>query len=65
MTAKPKFGANGAEKKATFCYQCVAGPDLLTVTVKNGTATECEPNFEAADVHPGGGKCCVFWGPAG
>jgi phenylacetyl-CoA:acceptor oxidoreductase len=59
MTAKPKFGANGAEKKATFCYQCVAGPDLLTVTVKNGTATECEPNFEAADVHPGGGKCCV------
>ena len=47
------------DKRPTFCYQCVAGPDLLTVTVKDGTATECEPNFEAADIHPGAGKCCV------
>jgi len=46
-------------KAATYCYQCVAGPDLLTVTVKDGVATEVEPNFAAADVHPGGGKVCV------
>ena len=46
-------------KTATYCYQCVAGPDLLTVTVKNGVATEVEPNFAAAAVHPGGGKVCV------
>lgn len=46
-------------KTATYCYQCVAGPDLLTVTVKDGVATEVEPNFAAADVHPGGGKVCV------
>jgi phenylacetyl-CoA:acceptor oxidoreductase len=46
-------------KKATYCYQCVAGPDLLTVTVKDGVATEVEPNFAAASVHPGGGKVCV------
>ncbi|OGA71257.1 MAG: molybdopterin oxidoreductase [Betaproteobacteria bacterium RIFCSPLOWO2_12_FULL_65_14] len=44
---------------ATYCYQCVAGPDLLTVKVCDGVATEVEPNFDAAAVHPGGGKICV------
>ncbi|MFI4930740.1 MAG: molybdopterin-dependent oxidoreductase, partial [Burkholderiales bacterium] len=43
----------------TYCYQCVAGPDLLTVKVEDGVATEVEPNFCAAKVHPGGGKVCV------
>ncbi len=43
----------------TYCYQCVAGPDLLTVKVCDGVATEVEPNFAAASVHPGGGKICV------
>ncbi|MFP5398036.1 MAG: molybdopterin-dependent oxidoreductase [Gammaproteobacteria bacterium] len=43
----------------TYCYQCVAGPDLLTVKVEDGVATEVEPNFCAAAVHPGGGKVCV------
>ena len=43
----------------TYCYQCVAGPDLLTVKVQDGVATEVEPNFCAAEVHPGGGKVCV------
>jgi phenylacetyl-CoA:acceptor oxidoreductase len=47
------------EKKATYCYQCVAGPDLLTVKVVDGVATEVEPNFAAAEIHPGGGKVCV------
>ncbi len=47
------------EKKATYCYQCVAGPDLLTVKVVDGVATEVEPNFAAAQIHPGGGKVCV------
>jgi phenylacetyl-CoA:acceptor oxidoreductase len=37
----------------------VAGPDLLTVKVEDGVATEVEPNFCAAAVHPGGGKVCV------
>ncbi len=46
-------------KVPTYCYQCVAGPDLLTVKVEQGVATEVEPNFCAADVHPGGGKVCV------
>ena len=43
----------------TYCYQCVAGPDLLTVKLVDGVATEVEPNFCAASVHPGGGKVCV------
>jgi phenylacetyl-CoA:acceptor oxidoreductase len=32
---------------------------LLTVKVIDGVATEVEPNFCAAGVHPGGGKVCV------
>ncbi|MBC7917818.1 MAG: molybdopterin-dependent oxidoreductase [Rhodoferax sp.] len=46
-------------KVPTYCYQCVAGPDLLTVKVEQGVATEVEPNFCAADIHPGNGKVCV------
>ena len=48
-----------ARRVPTYCYQCVAGPDLLTVKVVDGVATEVEPNFCAAGVHPGGGKVCV------
>ena len=43
----------------TYCYQCVAGPDLLTVKVCDGVATEVEPSFAAESIHPGGGKVCV------
>lgn len=46
-------------KVPTYCYQCVAGPDLLKVKVENDIATEVEPNFDAAEVHPGAGKICV------
>ena len=46
-------------KVPTYCYQCVAGPDLLTVKVCDEVATEVEPNFTAAAIHPGGGKVCV------
>jgi phenylacetyl-CoA:acceptor oxidoreductase len=48
-----------SKRVPTYCYQCVAGPDLLTVKVQDGVATEVEPNFCAAAVHPGGGKVCV------
>ena len=46
-------------KISSYCYQCVAGPDLLTVRVQDGVATEINPNFEAAKIHPAGGKVCV------
>jgi len=51
--------ANEFKRVPVYCYQCVAGPDLLTVKVKDGVATEVEPNFAAAQVHPGAGKACV------
>src|SRR5512137_2476369 len=51
--------AAATRRVPTYCYQCVAGPDLLTVKVEGGVATEVEPNFCAANVHPGGGKVCV------
>ena len=51
--------ASVMRKVPTYCYQCVAGPDLLTVKVEDGVATEVEPNFCAAGIHPAGGKVCV------
>ncbi len=42
-----------------YCYNCVAGPDLLTVKVVDGVATEILPNFAAAGIHPGNGRVCV------
>ena len=40
----------------TYCF---AGPDLLRVRVEDGVATEINPNFTAAEIHPAGGKICV------
>ncbi len=51
--------AGEARKVPVYCYQCVAGPDLLKVKVEDGVATEVEPNFQAAEIHPGSGKVCV------
>ncbi len=48
-----------AKKVPTYCYQCVAGPDLLSVTTENGVAVEVTPNFDAGVVHPADGKVCV------
>ena len=54
---------NGPAKRSaqvsTYCYQCVAGPDLLKVEIEDGVATEVQPNHAAAQVHPAGGKVCV------
>jgi len=59
MNVAPADAAHETRKVPQYCYQCVAGPDLLTVKVEDGVATEIEPNFDAATVHPGAGKCCV------
>ncbi len=59
MTAAESTATPATRRVPTYCYQCVAGPDLLTVKVEHGVATEVEPNFCAAQVHPGGGKVCV------
>jgi len=47
------------KKVPTYCYNCVAGPDFMTVKVVDGVATEVEPNFAAAEKHPANGKVCV------
>lgn len=43
----------------SYCYNCVSGPDFMTIKVVDGVATEIQPNFAAAEVHPGRGKVCV------
>jgi phenylacetyl-CoA:acceptor oxidoreductase len=48
----------GTRKVPTYCYQCVAGPDLLNVVVEDGVAVKVEPNFGVTE-HPAGGRPCV------
>ena len=55
----PGKSAHDERTVSTYCYQCVAGPDLLKVRVEDGIATEITPNFDAATIHPAGGKACV------
>jgi len=44
---------------ATYCYNCVSGPDLLKVTVENGVAKAVEPDHKAMGVHPAHGRPCI------
>ena len=59
MIKMPGKPAHNERTVSTYCYQCVAGPDLLKVRVEDGIATEVTPNFDAATIHPAGGKVCV------
>ncbi len=54
-----KSDNSGPDQVSTYCYQCVAGPDLLKVDIKDGVATQVRPNPSAAEIHPAGGKVCV------
>ncbi|MBI4241756.1 MAG: molybdopterin-dependent oxidoreductase [Candidatus Rokubacteria bacterium] len=47
------------QKIPVYCYQCVAGPDLLKVIVRDGVAVGVEPNADFAEIHPACGKVCV------
>ena len=44
---------------SSYCYQCVAGPDLLKVEIEDGVAARIVPDLDASDIHPAGGKVCV------
>lgn len=59
MINMPTKPAHNERSVSSYCYQCVAGPDLLKVRVQDGIATEVTPNFDAATIHPAGGKACV------
>src|SRR5690606_31901625 len=43
----------------TYCYNCVAGPDLLRVEVRDGVATSVSPNHAGIGIHPADGRPCV------
>ncbi len=42
-----------------YCNQCVCGPDLFKVEVKDGVALRMTPNFDLEGIHPAGGRVCV------
>jgi phenylacetyl-CoA:acceptor oxidoreductase len=46
-------------KVPVYCYQCVAGPDLLKVEVRDGVPVRVEPNLEVQAEHPARGRVCV------
>ena len=53
------MAATTTRRVPTYCYQCVAGPDLLRVKVEDGVATEVGPNPAAKGIHPADGRPCV------
>ncbi len=55
---KPSQNAT-SKSVSSYCYQCVAGPDLLKVDIKDGVPYQIRPSGSAADIHPAGGKVCV------
>ncbi len=46
-------------KVPVYCYQCVAGPDLMKVEVEDGVARRVVSNYDIHNEHPGGGRVCV------
>ena len=44
---------------ASYCYQCVAGPDLMRVDVEDGVPVGIRPSEAAEAIHPAHGKVCV------
>jgi len=57
--SKSAVATSAAKWVPTYCYNCVAGPDLLAVKVEDGVATDIAPNFAARSLHPGDGRPCV------
>jgi len=51
--------AGAVRKVPVYCYQCVAGPDLMKVQVEDGVATRLESNYDIRGEHPGCGRVCV------
>jgi phenylacetyl-CoA:acceptor oxidoreductase len=57
--AKAKAKKGEVKKVPFYCNQCVAGPDLGMVHVRDGVAERIEANFGISEEHPGGGRVCV------
>src|SRR5262245_49424029 len=58
-SSKAVSEAQAGKRIPTYCYPCINGPDLLTVKVVDGVATEIEPNFAVRGMHPADGRICV------
>lgn len=54
-----KTPSSARKSVSSYCYQCVAGPDLLKVDIEDGVAYQVRPNSSAEDIHPASGKVCV------
>ena len=59
MSAEAKTTPGETKKVPIYCNQCVCGPDLFKVEVKDGVALRIEPNLGLEGVHPAGGRVCV------
>ena len=57
MSADAK--SSGTKKVPIYCNQCVCGPDLFKVEVKDGIALRIEPNLDIGEAHPAQGRVCV------
>lgn len=55
----PDDPAIGTRSVPMYCYQCVSGPDLMKVEVKDGVALRVSSNYDIRGEHPGGGRVCV------
>lgn len=59
MAPRGSLDKLGGKTVSSYCYQCVAGPDLLRVDTKDGVPFQVRPNHAAAEIHPAAGKVCV------
>jgi len=51
---------NNTRRVPTYCNNCVAGPDLMTVVVGDGVALAVEPNHDGTDLFGSGGRRVPF-----
>jgi len=59
MSSKNKAAPSSVTSVPSYCYNCVSGPDLMTVRVEDGVATAIAPNHSAVGIHPAHGRPCV------
>ena len=59
MSADTTTKPDGRKMVPIYCNQCVCGPDLFKVEVKDGVALRIEPNLDVGDAHPAQGRICV------
>ena len=59
MSADTTTKRDGSKMVPVYCNQCVCGPDLFKVEVKDGVALRIEPNLDLESTHPAQGRVCV------